>query len=69
LCEQARKEELWEVAKAEGARGDTKSDTHYIKNVAGGLAKGSQRAWFKRYQSKVPLHDSDSSLDRHSITL
>jgi hypothetical protein len=31
---QARKEELWEVAKAEGARGDTKSDTHYIKNVA-----------------------------------
>ena len=32
---QARKEEMWELAKAEGARGDTQSDTHYVKNVAG----------------------------------
>lgn len=31
---QARKEEMWELAKAEGARGDTQSDTHYVKNVA-----------------------------------
>lgn len=26
---------MWELAKAEGARGDTQSDTHYVKNVAG----------------------------------
>jgi hypothetical protein len=34
-CYQARKEQLWELAKEEGARGDVKSDTHYVKNVAG----------------------------------
>ena len=33
---QARKEELWELAKEEGSRGDLKSDHHYVKNVAGG---------------------------------
>lgn len=32
---QARKEEMWEVAKREGAAGDKQSDTHYVKNVAG----------------------------------